>query len=127
MRIRIEQMIEFSNKLEDTVQSEFPSFDWIRTQYANPRTLPEHSVGIRKWRYGGDETYLTLARDWKAGESLALMTGQNEDLFILTLKIDNEVVFDQYDQEMTAKRIADGLRPGQIRPIRTETVPPARK
>lgn len=97
----------------------------VREMFDDPTAQTELKVGIGKWRCGDDELYVTLKRSWRAGDRLPAMSGQNSDLFIVSIDIDNDPIRRHYDQEMTKARIAAGLPPWKSRRIKLPTVEPA--
>ncbi len=70
-------------------------FEELEEVYADPATAEQHAADFGDWRCdAGDELYVTLRRDSRAGSA---------GLFIATVNIENEKLSEQYGREAAGR------------------------
>ncbi len=64
--------------------------------FANPKTDNDYRMRLQEWQCNEDELYIEIARNWMADESLPQLSGKRNDLYVVTVKIENNRVRSQY-------------------------------
>jgi len=68
----------------------------IQDRFRNPQVDTDLTMRFEDLTCGDDKIYLEIARHWRKGESLTQLTGRDSDLFVVTVKIENDRVQEQY-------------------------------
>jgi hypothetical protein len=72
------------------------SLEQVKSIFADPNTDSDYTVRVREWRCSDDELYIQIERQWTKNESLPRLAGKKEDLYVVTVKIENDKIRSMY-------------------------------
>lgn len=75
---------------------QYASPDQTRAAFQEPNLDSDYTVRLENWKCGDDEIYIELARHWRATESLPQFSGAKTDLYVMSVKIENDRVREKY-------------------------------
>jgi len=87
---------ELFSKSNWVLSKQYLSLDQAKAIFGDSKTPSDNIIRIREWRCGDDELYLQIERHWRQGEALARLAGAASDLYVVTVKIENDGVRAKY-------------------------------
>jgi hypothetical protein len=79
-----------------TLARQYLSAEQVRGRFRDSQQSGILTLRTEDWRCLEDEVSIELARHWRQGESLPQAGGRNEDLYVVSVKIENDRVRTQY-------------------------------
>jgi hypothetical protein len=92
----IKKLISLFGSSGWSITKQYFSIEQVKTIFNDPKTPSDHTIRMLEWGCNGDELYLQIERHWRANDSLPRLTGRSEDLYVVTIKIENDRVRERY-------------------------------